>query len=191
MPGKVVVFRHGQKDGDKLTGKGIAQIKAITQAVAGDGNMPPEAIFFSGVVRTAQCAAVAVVVSDCYLTPKIEERLHYDGPFEKIHKRNAESFNQEVKEINKAGGMVSQALEISEYARVSRAQLTRTIIAMSKAGGVTYGFSHGTYASLAVPEKNSAATLYDIPEATAVVYTVEEDLVVDSYIISLQAPEVV
>ncbi len=185
---KVILVRHGDKDnGDNLTVKGIRQIEHITKALkerrtTAEG-VPylPGSFWHSGANRTAQCAAICAMTLFKMGTPfdprlkiKTEAGLHYEKPFEEAFGKDTEAFRAEVDAISKAGGMVTNALAISQYARNARLQLTEAVlhIAIISEFFVDIGFSHSPLVTLACTVEELDKTPYQVGEAVAVIYTV-------------------
>ncbi len=170
----VVVFRHGNKNGDKLTPLGYAQIAADVTMLVEMGYTPEDIaeILFSGANRTHQCAAVAQAVLGLWDSPlTVEKGLNFVETFKETHNSDVTAFVAEMKKIAEAGGTIAHALEISDYAKKGRPIVTETVKEAAKRCGykkVSLDFSHGPWANLAAPIEMD----YDIPEATMVVYKV-------------------
>lgn len=92
-----------------------------------------------------------------------------------------------------AGGMVANALEISEYARKTRSILHNGLVElaadMTKRGKVNaLAMSHAPLSELAVPNEVAAHCPYYIGETDTVIYTVEDGVVTGSELV--KAPEI-
>jgi hypothetical protein len=95
--------------------------------------------------------------------------LNPENVYEKIFSGNLPSFLSELEKIKLAGGTVGHALEISEYARRARKQMTSTIISIAGAHRhpAFMFFSHGCCVELGMPHLP-----YNIGPADAIIYTI-------------------
>lgn len=177
---KVIVFRHGQKDSEgDLTAIGAAQIYEACVVLKRDYQLVPQRmIFHSGLLRTRQCALVAIAAfldGGMKVLPFVmkEEGLNFSAAFKEAE-LTLDEFKANREAIKEAGGMVSDALNY-RYPNIARRCITKgiqKIAAKLEEGEVTVGVSHSPYFSLAVPLEFAGQFPYDPAEASAVVYTV-------------------
>jgi hypothetical protein len=179
MP-KVAVIRHGEKDGDRLTPKGAAEIFAITELLVKKkginiGSSPR--FICSGTLRTYQSAQIGFAAADIAGEEgKIiqKENFHFLRPFNQFLHGSMEELKAELAVINENGGTVAAALKISEYARCARELISIGIkeASFDHRGVDTIAYSHGEYLNLAVPMHQAAEIPYSIGSGSSVIYTV-------------------
>ncbi|MBU0648802.1 histidine phosphatase family protein [Patescibacteria group bacterium] len=190
---KIVVCRHPEKDGDKITAHGAKQCFAAALALAEKG-LKPELLLYSGAVRTNQAARVMAAAMQVFdLEPEEDRGFHFEKCFKQTLNNDMDAFKAEMEKIKQAGGTMTRAVEISKYAREGLAQVSSAILDLankmaSRGKKVVLVVSHSPWAEFATIDPD--AMPYGLGEADAVVYTVEADLgeIVDSELI--KAPQV-
>lgn len=175
--------RHGNKDGDKLTPKGEAQIKASVELIS---NLEEklDRIFHSKTNRTKQCATIAAPIVGKSRLEEVDG-LSVDKPFAEALKNDMSKYQVELEAIMSAGGHMAAALHLGKYPVAGREHFAKFLVElasqMEKEGKKTaIGFSHSPFCSLAVPEHQAETMPYDIGEADIVVYTIENGAIVDA-----------
>ena len=179
----VIVGRHGEKNKDALTTRGAMQIYGMALLVKEKFGAIKK-FRYSGANRTHQCAtisAAAMEVWDAIITK--DPLFHFDVPFKAIFNSQMAPYEAELKVIVAAGGSMKEALEISEYTRVARKQITQAILefaATEENGSVVTASSHGSYGEFAIPERQLKDFPYQIPMGSAIAYTVEDGVITNA-----------
>lgn len=191
---KIAVMRHGNKDGDKLTSLGERQVKAAVKALLKRG-FDFGHIAHSPTVRTRQCSDIAQTAimnhqQHHMFVYRAVEGLSFELPFSKAFQGDMEEYKEELKLIVEAGNTVSSALIISPaYASQARQYLRRFLFKFAEeiegceekdlGRKEVICFSHSPFHTLAVPEEWAASVPYEAPEASCVVYTIQDGRIID------------
>ncbi len=188
MTVKIVVVRHPEKNGDRITPHGAEQ--AFAAAVALE-HFKFERLLHSGLHRAWQTLQVMAAAMDLEVDVPAESR-----PFLNFTEtltatvRDSKGFFAEVEAMKKTEGVdkltLAMALRHSEYARLGRRIVTKGLIVlavdMELRGQMTaLAVSHSPWLELAALDPET--TPYSVGEADAVVYTVEDGRVVSSELI--------
>ncbi|TAN33501.1 phosphoglycerate mutase family protein [Patescibacteria group bacterium] len=176
----IIVVRHPEKDGDKITALGAMQAFATALAL---GAMFPKItqILWSGANRAWQAAMVTLAALGGDGRWLKESRgFHFEPTFTNVYGKDAPAaFKAEtaaIKErLGKSALTVADALEHSEYARQGRVVMTDTLFKLAstmKDDDVVLAVSHSPWLELAALDP--ATMPYGIGEAEAVAYHIED-----------------
>lgn len=165
------VLRHGNKNGDELTRLGEDQVTASAKVLA---MVPLQRIVYSGANRTWQSGCIVQLVAGFSGRPEEDEFFNFANL---ISPDKRAATMAEIAQIQANGDTVELALQVSEYARAGRQQLTNALLALAadmaiKGQARAVVCSHSPYTELAVP--NPADFPYGLNEACWIRYVVED-----------------
>lgn len=187
---KIAVMRHGNKDGDQLTPLGERQISVAVKALLKNG-FDFGHIAHSPTVRTRQCADIVqtAIKGHHFFVYRGVEGLSFEAPFAKAFDGDMEAYKEDLQKIVETGNTVAVALQISTYAELAHSHLSKFLFVFAEEianlGERDLGrkeaicFSHSPFHTLAVPEKWAASVPYEAPEASCVVYTIQDGRIID------------
>lgn len=181
---KILGMRHGQKDGDKLTPFGAQQIFAAGEALL-DQDWKFDRLVHSGAKRTKQSLYVLAAAMELFNLPLEENKgFHYSTGLH-FHTSPGQ-FRAEMEKIQQANGTLTAALELSEYARFFREQISRTLLELAKdmeAKGqqAAVVISHSPIIVTASPYPD--ITPYGLFECDGILYTINDGFFSDLMII--------
>lgn len=174
----IIVVRHPEKDGDKITAIGAMQAWAAALTLAA---LYPKItqLLWSGANRAWQAIMVmSAALGDEARWIKENRGFHFEPTFMEVYGKEAsETWKAEtatIKELlDKTTLTVADALEHSEYARQGRKTMTATLLELAgrmKDEEVVLAVSHSPWLELAASDP--AAMPYGIGECDAVVYRI-------------------
>ncbi len=174
---RIIGQRHPEKLGDKITEFGAMQAVAMAGKLAKLGHTPKKA-HHSGLRRARQTAEL--MMSEfvaTYDAPGHEPALNFTQTFERALGADHGRIKAEIAQVAELGGMVSHALEISEYARAGREVVSigiRRIASLrGEEGAVALATSHSPWIELAAVDPPTMK--YEIALGDAVLYEVTVD----------------
>jgi len=177
----VIVMRHGEKNGDKLTAFGAQQVFAASAELSKRFTFAH--FTSSGMNRTNQTiriAAAAVGVFDAVM--EVDDEFN---PFDIFSQGGGmEQYFIDLPVIKEKGGTMEAALEISQTARLGREKINKAIIATAARNGngsTTLVACHSPYSEMGAVDPSIMP--YGIGECDAVCYTVVNGVIVSSELI--------
>lgn len=181
---RIVVIRHPQKDGDKITAFGAQQAFAAAEALRNMG-FGFKFIVWSGAHRTHQAALVmqAAIGGDAMVSDLPNDRFHFESVAQAVFPNDPKEVLAEMPAIREAGGTVDTALALSEYALEAGMEVANAIRSL----GVLWGdadvlvVSHSPFLECAAVAGSDIP--YGLGEADAVVYEVRGGEIVSSTLI--------
>ena len=184
MTQTIIVVRHGNKNGDNLTEKGAVQITTTVNALNAQHKI--SRILRSDTNRTKQCAEIAsTIIGINEIT--VDTGFNPDKPFNAAYgsMEDLTQFKAEFGQIMAAGNTVATARTVGEYPKLARKHLGITLqmlaAEMRRAGQeAVIAFCHSPYTSLAAPENVANVIPYEIGEADAIIYTIEDGEIVNA-----------
>jgi len=184
----IVVIRHPEKDGDKITAKGAMQIFAATLALVALGYKPTK-FFYSGARRTFQALLVGIAAMAETLGMIIPEIvkcdwLHFQPILDKLDRADADAVLTDIKKIKAAGGTLKIALEMSKYAVLARERMGLALVhisSLTEDDETAFALSHSPLTEMAALDIETAP--YALGEADAVVYEMDGAKLVSSKLI--------
>lgn len=182
---KFYVIRHGNKDGDRLTELGQAQIMASVELIKKEHNDISH-VYHSKTERTQQCALLAALLLGRPFGMTAEaDGLSVDKPFINSLGGDMDKFEQEHKIIMSTGNNVGNALHQGIYPFSARLHLGCFLLETAAKMEIQdehccIGFSHSPFCSLAVPDYQAETMPYDIGEADIIAYTIEDGIITDA-----------
>lgn len=179
----VDIVRHGQKNGDALTERGVEQIRATAiELTRAEGPRNVDLMVHSGANRTKE--ALAIIASSFGYDPMLafpDEQFNFTNLITPAGGKDI--VLAEIAQVQANGDNVALALEISAYARLARYQITHAILALAR-DLIENGYeravvtSHGPYAELAAT--NPEQMPYGICEGDWVRYEIIDSTIVSS-----------
>src|SRR3989339_88823 len=170
------VVRHGEKNGDQMTERGVAQITATGLEMARIfGQIKMDRLIYSGANRTLQAATL------------FKEGFEFEGELEENKMFGFGNLIEpaggiqrvlaEIAQVQANGDTVAHALEISNYAVMARLQIAEVLVELAKdmaSKGQTWAIvaSHGNYSEMATVDPQMP---YGICEGDRVRYIIRED----------------
>ncbi len=171
----IVVCRHPEKDGDKITAKGAMQMWAMALLLS--ARFTFERAVYSGANRTLQALKVALAALGLDLPIEKNEGFHFKGIlFEAFQTNESGPCLEEIKRITAKGGTVANALSMSVYATLGRDQMIESLRLLAEDmktnnEATTLVLCHSPLTELAAVDPKSMP--YSLGEADAVVYILE------------------
>ncbi|GEM_PF-4227428 len=171
------VLRHGNKNGDELTRLGEDQVTASAKVLT---MAPFQRIVYSGTNRTWQSGCIVQLIAGFSGRPEEDVGFNFANL---ISPDKRAATMAEIAQIQKDGDTVELALQVSEYARAGRNQLTGALLELAAdmaAKNQTRAIvcSHSPYTELAVP--NPADFPYGLNEASWIRYVVEDGQIISA-----------
>jgi broad specificity phosphatase PhoE len=188
---EIAVMRHGNKNDDSLTPLGERQIKAAVKALFKRG-FDFGHIAHSPTVRTRQCADIAqtAIKGHHFFVYREINGLSFEAPFAEAFDGDMEAYKKDLQKVVETGNTVAAAREINNYSHLARQHLSNYLFSFAEEivnlGEKDLGrkqaicFSHSPFHTLAVPEKWAASVPYEAPEASCVVYTIQDGNIIDA-----------
>jgi phosphohistidine phosphatase SixA len=175
MQTRIIVCRHPEKEGDRITAHGAQQAFAAAVNLANRG-FEIERFIYSGARRTWQAVQIMATALDVEAGAERWEGFHFQGVLDTLGVQNTVVLG-EISEIREHGGTLAAALETSTtYARLCREQLTEALEALASDMEQSHQrtalvLSHSPYLECAALEP--AEMPYALGESDAVIYTLE------------------
>lgn len=186
---KIIVMCPGETKNDKLTDLGKRQSKAAVAALI-SADFDFHRIVYSAMAISEECAKIA---RDLLL--ENNNLVHYDPNiiglgFEKSFTQafgsNMAMFTAEIYIIETSNNTVANALGVSNYARLGKAQLTACLLDLARKMLIreetdVLCFGCTPFHTLAALDPS---TLYKTTEASAVIYTIQDGRIIGSRLVS-------
>jgi hypothetical protein len=130
-------------------------------------------LLFSGADRTLQCAHAANAAVIKNVTPKKDDRFHFEK-LTKQHHTDIKHFLAEREEILAKGNTLHEALTVGTYTQAARQQMLEAIMGVSRnnPGEDILIMSHNPLASFAMIDTENSP--WEISEGDAVIYTLKD-----------------
>ncbi|MCD4694047.1 hypothetical protein K8R62_01685 [bacterium] len=188
----IVVVRHPEKDGDKITAKGAEQAFAAAQALK-EANYSFDRLFYSGAYRTLQSGFVmAAGLHQCELRPEENQCLNFGAAVQSAYDGDSQAFINELTSIKEMGyKTISECCkagskQFNEYVETAGKNLGEGMIAIAKemmqnGQKTALALSHSPYTETAV--LNPKNTPMGLGESDAIEYVIQNGKIVSSKLI--------
>lgn len=188
---KIAVMCHGNNEGDELTPLGEKQVTAAVKNLIIKRGFSFGHIAHSLTVVARQCAdiAQATIKDHHFFVYREIEGLSVKNLLVEVFEGDMEAYEKDLQEIVEAGNTVAVALQRSAYADLAHFQLSKYLFGLAEEianlGEKDLGrkealcFSQSSFHTLAVPEKWAAFIKYGAPEASTVIYTIQDGSIIN------------